>query len=220
MDKELLEKKTNLLLGIFIAALIAANLLGSKVTTIFGIVTSVGIFAYPITFLITDIIEEVRGKKVTKSFIHAGLFALILTLILVAIGIVMPPASFYQSNEAYKTIFQNSMRVIIASITAFLISQYHDIWAFNFLKKKTKKKHLWLRNNLSTSVSQLIDTTIFIFIAFYATTPQYTVIRMIQMIIPYWTLKVLFAVVDTPLVYLGVKWIRSDKRKSLTNSKN
>ena len=147
MDKELLEKKTNFLLGIFIAALVAANLLGSKVTTIFGVVTSVGIFAYPITFLVTDIIEEVRGKEVTKSFIHAGLFALILTLILVAIGIAMPPVSFYQNNEAYKTVFQNSMRDIIASITALLISQYHDIWAFNFCKKKTKKKYLWLRNH-------------------------------------------------------------------------
>jgi uncharacterized integral membrane protein (TIGR00697 family) len=211
MKKDALERKTAILLGIFIAALILANLLGSKVTTVFGIVTSVGIFAYPITFLMTDIVEEVRGKKVAAYFVQTGFIVLIFTLILVWIGIVMPPASFYANNEAYKTVFKNSIRVIIASLTAFWISQNHDLWAFNKLKEKTKGKALWLRNNVATIISQLIDTIIFTFIAFFLVTPEYTVFRMIQMIIPYWTLKVIFALCDTPFVYLGVKWLRSDK---------
>jgi|TARA_B100002003_G_C14104389_1_gene531193 uncharacterized integral membrane protein (TIGR00697 family) len=203
-----IEIKTNILLGVFVTALILGNLLGSKVTTIFGIVTSVGIFAYPITFLVTDIVEEVRGRKATKVFIYAGFVALILSIILVWIGINMPPASFYENNVAYKTVFSNSIRILIASIVAFLIAQSHDIWAFNFWKKKTHKKHLWLRNNLSTISSQFIDTVIFTFIAFYQVTPGFTLLRMVQMIIPYWLLKVGFAVVDTPLVYLGVKWLK------------
>jgi uncharacterized integral membrane protein (TIGR00697 family) len=170
----------------------------------------VGIFAYPITFLITDAVEEVRGKKTTKVFIYAGFVALILSIVLVWIGIKMPPASFYQNNEAYKTIFSNSIRVIIASIVAFLISQTHDIWAFNFWKKKTHGKYLWLRNNLSTIASQLLDTAIFTTIAFYHVAPGFTAVRIIQMIIPYWLLKVGFAFLDTPFVYLLVKWLRSD----------
>ena len=203
-----IEIKTNILLGIFVTALILGNLLGSKVTTIFGIVTSVGIFAYPITFLVTDIVEEVRGRKVTKVFIYAGFVALLLTLLLVWVGIVMPPASFYTNNEAYKTVFNNSIRIIIASMVAFLIAQSHDIWAFNFWKKKTHKKYLWLRNNASTIVSQLIDTTIFTFIAFYQVSPSFTLLRIVQMIIPYWFLKVGFAVLDTPFLYIGVKWLK------------
>ena len=211
MNSRLLEIKTNVLLAIFVSALILGNVLGSKVTTIFGVVTSVGIFAYPLTFLVTDIVEEVRGKKTTKVFIYCGFVALILSFVLVWIGINMHPASFYSNNEAYTTVFSNSMRVIIASLVAFIISQTHDIWAFNFWKKKTHGKFLWFRNNLSTIASQFIDTTIFISIAFYHVTPEFTAARILQMIIPYWLLKVGFAVIDTPFVYLGVKWLRSDK---------
>lgn len=203
--------KTYFLLGLFVSALVLANLLGSKVTTIFGIVTSVGIFAYPITFLITDIVEEVKGKETTKQFIHAGIGALVLSILLVWIGIIMPPASFYAHNDAYRTVFSNSIRIIIASLIAFIISQYHDIFTFNLLKQKTKGRLLWLRNNLSTAISQFIDTTLFTFIAFYMVTPEFTIPRIVSMIIPYWLLKVLFSVADTPFVYLGVKWFKSER---------
>ncbi len=207
--KARLEYKTNILLTIFVSAIILANILGSKITTIFGITTSVGIFAYPLTFLVTDIIEEVRGKKVAKNLILTGIIALIISFVLVLIGINMPPASFYQNNEAYTKVFSNSLRIILASFVAFMLAQTHDIWSFEFWKKKTKGKFLWLRNNLSTIISQLIDTTIFTFIAFYQITPGFTFQKIITMIIPYFLLKVMFAVVDTPFVYLGVKWLKS-----------
>lgn len=209
MIDRILEIKTSILLAVFVTALVLANVLGSKITTILGIVTSVGIFAYPITFLITDAIEEVRGKKTTQVFIYAGFVALVVTIILVWIGLKMPPASFYASNEAYTTVFGNSIRIIIASMIAFLISQTHDIWAFNFWKQRTHGRFLWLRNNLSTIASQFIDTSLFTFIAFYQMTPAFTAARIVQMIIPYWLLKVGFAFLDTPFVYILVKWLRS-----------
>ncbi len=218
MTDRILEIKTNILLAVFVSALILANVIGSKVTTIFGVVASVGIFAYPITFLITDAIEEVRGKKATAVFIYAGFVALLVSIILVWIGIIMPPAGFYKNNEAYLSVFSSSIRIIIASMIAFLISQTHDIWAFNFWKRKTGGKYLWLRNNLSTIASQLIDTAIFTSIAFYHMTPEFTSIRIIQMIIPYWLLKVGFAVLDTPFIYILVKWLRPNPGKSLSNS--
>lgn len=204
-----IEKKTFTLLSIFTAALVLANILGTKITTIFGVSVSVGIFAYPITFLCTDIIEEVRGKKVTKQFIKSGLFALLLTSALVLISIKMPAAARYAHNEEFTTVFSSSLRMLLASFAAFLFGQLHDIWAFNFWKKITKGKYLWLRNNLSTVISQLIDTTLFMFIAFYMVTPQFTAPFIIELIIPYWLFKVGFAFIDTPLVYLGVKWLKS-----------
>jgi len=210
MKKDVLERKTSILLAIFVTALILANILGSKVTTIFGIVTSVGIFAYPITFLMTDVVEEVRGKKVALQFFYAGIIAIVLSLILVWIGIAMPPASFYANNEAYKIVFSNSIRILIASLVAFMLGQYHDIWAFQFWKKKTHGKALWLRNNASTIVSQFIDTTIFTFIAFFMVTPEFTVARIFMMILPYWGLKVAWAVADTPAVYILVHWMKKD----------
>jgi len=201
-------QKTLILLGIFVAALITANLLGTKITTILGVSVSVGIFAYPITFLCTDIVADVRGKKYTKQFVKIGLIVLIMTLLLTLLSVAMPPATRYDDNEAYRTVFGNSLRMLIASILAFVLAQYHDIWAFHFWKKKTGGKMLWFRNNISTVVSQMIDTSIFMFVAFWQMTPKFTTPFNISMIIPYWLFKVAFAFLDTPLVYLGVKWLK------------
>jgi queuosine precursor transporter len=202
------EKKYDILLGIFVASLIAANLLGSKITTLFGISVSVGIFAYPITFLITDMVAEVMGKKKAQNIMVSGLVAQILVLILVAVSIALPANERFELATEYQAIFGVSIRIIVASLVAFGLSQLHDIWAFHKLKQKTAGKFLWLRNNLSTAVSQLFDTTLFMFIAFYQVTPRFDFTFIVTLIIPYWLFKVGFALVDTPIVYAGVKWLR------------
>jgi len=202
------QTKTDILIAVFIAALIAANLLGTKITTILGVSVSVGIFAYPLTFLVTDVIEEVHGKSRTKNLIIAGFVTLILLFILVAISTRLPAAARYEHNEAYTTIFGSSLRMIIASLIAFVISQTHDVWAFDYWKRKTKGKFLWLRNNASTWISQFVDTTIFMFIAFYQISPKFDAAFIFTLIIPYWLFKIAFAALDTPLVYAGVRWLR------------
>lgn len=216
-----IKEKTNLLLGLFVASLITANLIGAKITKFWIIEASVGIFAYPMTFLITDIIEEVHGKKKTKMFIWIGFISMVFILLLTALSVWLPfaPRSYVQAGQ-YNPVFGISLRFFIASMTAFLISQYHDIWAFNFWKKKTKGKWLWLRNNASTIVSQFIDTVVFMFIALYYipglpkiinTSPKFTVGYLFVLIIPYYLLKVVIAIFDTPFIYLGVWWLRGKK---------
>ncbi len=200
--------KLDILLALFIASLVGANLLGTKITVLFGISVSVGIFAYPISFLITDIVTEVFGKHKAKNFVLAGFVALVLIIILTYLSVILPPAGRYSYNNEYKIIFSASLRMIVASMVAFLLAQLHDVWMFHKLKEKTQGKFLWLRNNISTIISQLIDTTIFMFIAFYAITPKFTVNFIFTLIIPYWLFKIAFAVLDTPLVYLGVKWLK------------
>ncbi|MEM4755570.1 MAG: queuosine precursor transporter [Candidatus Woesearchaeota archaeon] len=206
------EGKLTLLTGLFVASLIAANLLGNKITTLFGISFSVGIFAFPLTFLITDIVAEVYGKKKAQELVYAGLISLLFVFLLTALALVLPPASRFEHNDAYTTIFGVSLRILFASIVAFLISQYHDIWSFHFWKEKTKGRFLWLRNNLSTIVSQFIDTTIFMFLAFYMVSPKFTAGFIFTLIIPYWLLKVLVALFDTPFCYLGVAWLKGKKQ--------
>ncbi len=203
------DRKTVILIAIFVAALVAANLLGSKITTLFGVSVSVGIFAYPLTFLITDIIEEVYGAEKSRHLITAGFVTLVFLFLLVFISRALPPAQrFADHSESYNTIFGNSLRIIIASLIAFVISQYHDVWAFAKLKQQTHGKYLWLRNNVSTWLSQLIDTVLFMFIAFYQVTPRYDTSFLISLIVPYWLFKILFAAIDTPLVYAGVAWLK------------
>ena len=202
------ERKVMILLGLFIAAIAAANLVGSKVATLWGLTASVGILAYPLTFLITDAIAEVYGKEKTKGFVWAGLASQILILIMTFIAIKVPPADRYATNEQFVTIFSMSLRMIIASVTAFAISQFHDIWAFHFWKKVTKGRFLWLRNNFSTIVSQFIDTMIFMYLAFYMMTPKFTAAFVFSISIPYYLLKVAMAIVDTPFCYILVRWLK------------
>jgi queuosine precursor transporter len=210
--------KLQILLTIFISCLLLGNLLGNKLIEIFGIITSVGLLGYPPTFLITDIIEEVKGKEVTRTFVNAGLLSLCIAFLFVSLSTGFPPASIYHGNEAYTEIFSSSRRMIVASMTAFFISQHHDILAFNFWKQKTNGRHLWLRNNLSTIVSQLIDSTVFMFLAFYRLTPEINAATVIQMVLPLWVLKIGFALLDTPFVYLGVRWLAPRIESSIPES--
>lgn len=206
-----MERKTNILLGLFITSLILANTLGSKITTIFGVRVSVGIFFVPLLFLITDIISEVHGFKKARNFFWISVMSMIFALIMMYLCIQLPANETWANQDAYKNIFGSSIRMTIASIIAFLISQYHDILSFEFWKRKTNGKFLWLRNNLSTIVSQFLDTCIFMFIAFYKMTPKFTIPFIFSLIIPYWLFKIAFAALDTPLCYLGVKWLRKTK---------
>ena len=98
--------------------------------------------------------------------------------------------------------------MIIASIIAFVVSQTHDVWAFEFWKKKTHGKMLWLRNNASTMVSQVIDTLLFMMIAFYGISDKFTFGFIITLAIPYYLFKIAFAALDTPFVYLGARWLK------------
>ncbi len=216
-----LESKTNLFLGLFVASIIAANLLGSKLSHI-GVVTfSVGIFAYPISFMITDAIEEVHGKEKTKQFVWVAFICMLLVLVLTILSVALPYSSrSHVQAEQYKPVFGTSIRFLIASISAFILAQMHDIWAFNFWKEKTKGRFLWLRNNMSTMISQFIDTVAFMFIGLYhlpwswlpagfnVTPPAYNALFVFSLVIPYWALKVFVALIDTPLVYMGVKFLR------------
>ncbi len=201
------EHKLHILFGIFITAIISANILGTKIIQLWFVTASVGIFMYPVTFLITDIVEEVFGKEKVKGFVCAGFVSVILAMLYVIVSVNLPPAPRYPHNEAFLKVFNPSIRIMLASMTAFILSQFHDIWAFNFWKEKTSGRFLWLRNNASTVISQLIDTTIFMFIAFYMATPKYTVDFIITLIIPYYILKVVVALFDTPFCYLGVRWL-------------
>jgi len=131
---------------------------------------------------------------------------------LTAVAVLLPPASRYTTNEAYITIFHGSLRMIIASLIAFAISQTHDIWAFEWWRNKTNGNMLWLRNNASTIVSQAIDTLLFMFIAFYGINEKFTALFILQLCLSYWLFKVLFALLDTPFVYAIVWWLKKDRQ--------
>jgi uncharacterized integral membrane protein (TIGR00697 family) len=117
-------------------------------------------------------------------------------------SIIWPPASFWPHQQAYETILGSSTRIIVASLIAYLLSQYHDVWAFHIWKRFTGDRFLWLRNNASTMISQLFDSVVFITIAFYGIMP------LLPLIVGQWVVKAGIALLDTPLVYLFVYLVR------------
>ncbi len=178
--------------------IVLVNVMNTKMVTIGSFVVPGWTLLFAVTFLITDIISEKFGKKYATQAVWAGFYALMIYLVSIWIVLVWTPASFaLETAEAFSTVFFFAPRIIIGSLIAYLIWQHHDVWAFHFWKKKTNGKHLWLRNNASTAVSQFIDSFIFVVIAFLWVVPNiWTIILSVYII------KLIIAIIDTPFIYL------------------
>jgi uncharacterized integral membrane protein (TIGR00697 family) len=198
-----------IIVSIFIGSITIASVLASKIITIFGLFVPAGVLAYAVTFVCTDTISEVWGKKRANEVVFGGFVALLVVLAFIRLSLVWPAAPFWKSDAAFGSILGSTSRIIIASFIAYLISQYHDIWAFHFLGRITHQKHLWLRNNLSTMISQLLDSVFFIGIAFYGSMP------IGPLIFGQWVVKMAIAMLDTPIVYLVVWHLKGQNSPEL-----
>lgn len=212
-------KKQLIILALYVTSMVLVNTLGSKITSIAGVRVSVGILFMPILFVATDVISEVYGRKTSTLLVNISTGMLVFMFFMMWVCISLEPHESWELQESYRAIFYSSMRMTIASVISFLVSQHVDVFTFFLFKKITRGRAFWLRKNLSTFVGQFIDTTIFMFIAFYQTSEKFTVGFIFSLIIPYWLFKLIFAVADTPLCYLGVWWLRR-KDPSLENANN
>ena len=186
---------------IFVTSLIIANVVAGKIVIFFGFVVPGAAICYAFTFLCTDIISELRGKKEAQELVIIGFICSLFASFLIFITQLLPTAPFaLEKAEAYKTLLGINFRVVVASMTAYFLSQWVDVLIFHRLKAWTKGKHKWLRNTGSTSLSQIIDTSIFITIAFYNAVPNIWI-----MIGSQYLLKLIISILDTPIFYLLVK---------------
>jgi hypothetical protein len=211
MHKEKSRKIYLYLAALFIAALVVCNLIANKFIEVdLGFKTfiiSAGVLPYPITFLITDILSEIYGKKKAARIVWAGFTASVFVL-----GVLMLAQQFNAiegspvDDATYNAVFGNSWRVIFASMTAYLCAQLIDVRIYHFWKRKTQGKHLWLRNNFSTIFSQLVDTTLVVGVLFIGVKPASDIF---QFIIDGWLFKMLCAFIDTPLLYRATAFIRN-----------
>ena len=191
-----------LITAVFSGALVIASVLATKIVTLGPLVFPAGVLSYSVTFLMTDTVSEVWGRKRANRLVAAGFVALLIVFGLIQLAMVWEPAPFWEQETAFRIVLGTTMRIIVASLVAYLVSQFHDVWLFHVLKKLFAGRHLWLRNNLSTFLSQTIDTAIFITVAFYGVQPVAGLIAG-QLI-----MKLLIAFADTPFVYLLVTAIR------------
>ncbi|MCM3743565.1 queuosine precursor transporter [Sporosarcina luteola] len=192
--------------GIFVGLLILSNIVAVKLMSIGDwIVIPAAAIIYVCTYPILDVLTEAYGKDAARKTVQTGFIAQLLAIAFIWIAIHLPAASFYEHQEAFETIFKAGFRVTIASLVAYLISQNLDVTIFDRLKRKHGTKKLWVRNNVSTMASQLVDTTIFITIAFAGTMP---IGALLGMIASQYVFKFIIAVLDTPIVYLLVSVCR------------
>ena len=199
---------------IFTTLLLTANISAVKIIAIGSEGIDAGIIAYPLTFLISDVISEVYGRKTTTKIIWLGFLANLLMISIIYVAGILPSATFWNDQQSYDQILGAVPRIVIASMVAYLVSQNHDVLAFEMWKKVTGRKFLWFRNNASTVVSQGIDTTIFILIAFVGI---YSFDDILNMIWITYLIKIFVAIIDTPLVYILVNIVRRKKENKGIN---
>lgn len=200
-------KKLIIALALYLTSLFAANTLGLKIMPfIFGTHLSVAVFSFPIVFLMTDVIGEIYGKTIAKFFVLAGFISTLLFITYSFISIATPwSEAGLWVKDGYNQVFGLSIRIALASVTAFLIAEYQDVISFFFFKEKMGAKHFWLRSNLSNLWSQFLDTVIFMTIAFAGVYPTRV---LLSIIFTWWLYKVAMGILYTPLSYLGIRWLR------------
>ena len=203
-----------MLLGaLFITYLVVSNLIFQKFfywypigieifgTKLFEI--SVGILPYPITFLITDLISEIYGKKRANDVVVAGIFASFFSMLIVIVANVAPATGWSPvKDDIFTTVFGSTAIAVFASMMAYLFAQFIDIQIYHFWKHLTKGRHLWLRNNFSTFLSQFVDTFTVLFLLCSFGKIEWD--KFTGLLIAGFIFKVMIAALDTPFLYLGV----------------
>jgi len=183
------------LTALVVFCIVTANIFASKVIAMFGFVVPAGVVVYAVSFLVTDTISEFYGRKTAVRTVLVGFFGCLVYFAFLMTVLNWKSAFGAEADAAFSSVMKLSARITVASVIAFLTSQLHDVLAFDFWGRKTGGKCLWLRNNASTIVSQVLDSGIFVMIAFYGILPVWPLIYG-QLVV-----KFVIALLDTPFLY-------------------
>lgn len=212
-SKKIVAYKIYLVLAaLFITSLVVSNLIFQKFFSwnFLGIYTfeiSVGILPYPITFLVTDIISEIYGKKKANQVVVMGIFASFFSLLILYVSNIVPATDWSPvNNSVFNDVFGFSSIAVFSSMIAYLLAQFVDIRIYHFWKQKTNGKHLWLRNNFSTMTSQFLDTFSVLTLLCSFGVIEWSLFS--KLLLSGFLFKVLVALFDTPLLYLAVYYFR------------
>lgn len=193
---------------------VLANIFVTKTITLFGFEATGGNVLYGAIFLSTDILSEYYGKEAARKGVFIGLGATLFYLVMSQFMISYTASpNDWGASAGMDAIFSFAPGIVLASVIAYLVSQLHDIWAFHFWKNKFKGKLLWVRNNLSTASSQLIDSVTFAILAF-AVFPRLlldsaNVLPMSvvwEIVLTTYILKIMVAFIDTPFIYFSQRF--------------
>ncbi|WP_022662209.1 queuosine precursor transporter [Paucidesulfovibrio longus] len=197
------------LFGLVVFNLILCNIQVLKTVELFGFTATLGNVLYASVFLSTDILSEKYGRKAAQKAVLLGFVTLVMTAVYMQIALRFVPAPGDFAQPSLETLFGFLPRVALGSLCAYLVSQFHDVWAFHFIKERTSGRHLWLRNNASTLVSQFLDSAIFCLIAFWG---QFETSVFLEILGTTYVFKLFVAIADTPFIYLARRITPLDER--------
>jgi len=212
--------KFDLMVALYVFGIMVAELMGAKtfpVATIghFHLNASVAIFVMPLLFMSVDVIVEVYGRARARSLVRIGLLIVLLQVLTAWLFTSLPPSKHYAAtSDAYNTVFGTSIRFGLASVAAFTASEFLDVAVFGRLRQRMHGKALWLRNNVANFLSQFVDSTVFVTLAFYSSRQSFggNFSFLAGIIIPYYLVRCTMSVAETPLIYLAVHWFRGSTK--------
>lgn len=181
-------------------ATILANVITAKNADIFGLSTAIGTVMFASTFLATDILTEYHSLKDAKKAVYVGLFSDVLLIASTQIALLYKPSAFDYADGAMQTLFALNMRISIASMVMYFVSNFADVYLFEKLKEKSGGKWLWLRNNVSTILCNCLENFGFIGLAFagiYDAKTIFTIALSTSIV------EAIVAVCDTPFIYIA-----------------
>lgn len=191
-----------LLIAVYVACELIANVTASKPVAVWGMVVPAAVFIYALTFTLLDLVNELLGKSGARKVIYASLAANVLLAAYVTFAVALPPADFYQGQDAFAGVLGSTPRIVFASLVAYLISSLIDAEIFAWWKQQIGRFR-WARVLFSNAVSTLVDSTVFITLAFWGTLP---VLPLIQ---GQYAVKMAVTIVSVPLIYLAREaWFR------------
>jgi uncharacterized integral membrane protein (TIGR00697 family) len=183
-----------ILIGLYIACELIANVTASKPIQLGGIVVPAAIFIYTLTFILIDLINESLGKQGARKVILAAFIANLLLAAYAQLAVALPPAPFYSGQEAFARVLGSTPRIVFASLTAYLVSSLIDAEIFAFWRSRIKGLK-WTRVLVSNAISTWVDSVVFITFAFYGTLPIWILIKGQYMI------KMAITILSLPLIY-------------------
>ncbi len=195
-----------MVVALFLTSLLLSNIIAAKIVSVGGLVMSSAIVIFPVSYIIGDVLTEVYGYRRARIVIWIGFACNLLVVLIISAAIALPPAPFYEHQEAFETVLGVAPRLMLASLTAYLVGEFTNSYVLAKLKIATQGRWLWTRTISSTLIAQMLDTAIFTTVAFAGVYPA---AELVQISLIEWGAKTLYEALATPLTYLVVGFLKA-----------
>ncbi len=195
-----------MVVALFLTSLLLSNIIAAKIVSVGGLVMSSAIVIFPVSYIIGDVLTEVYGYRRARIVIWIGFACNLLVVLIISAAIALPPAPFYEHQGAFETVLGVAPRLMLASLTAYLVGEFTNSYVLAKLKIATQGRWLWTRTISSTLIAQMLDTAIFTTVAFAGVYPA---AELVQISLIEWGAKTLYEALATPLTYLVVGFLKA-----------